>query len=520
MRGLANDYLRTVISSSINTLGLIATGSLKLRLLRFTRNQERLKRKYGITRETPILSYGPELVQSIHAAAIRRGDRAIYAKTSGSTGKAKEILYTSKRLRALKLTFSDMFMRACYAFTIKRTSLYVFSSFKADTSLTSLLLDESELPNYLSTLQAPYRVQHHSAIQTLVARYGPAAVRLWILAISNPGVLYSTNPSTISTFLDTLKSDWQRSSQLIRDWINNRAKFSADLHKVAQRIESRACDQRLEQIATSDVSLPLSVCAPAVEAYVCWTGGYLKPFLDRLTEHLPACRYKLIPMYSMSTETIETLACFRAQDVAFLPIGEGVVYEFIEENAMDHPDNLLGADQLEPGKLYTMVVSDDYGLRRYQTDDLFLCRRKINTFPDLIFMRRRSLQYSFTGEKLTAEQLSVAFERLRALYPSAMRDKILTCIPSQDLRALPHYRLLLIGDRTTTVANSYDFLAARCDELLCDMNHEYKSKRVSGRLGRIEVETIEFHDFVGAKPNWETQFKPLPLQININPVLI
>jgi hypothetical protein len=222
----------------------------------------------------------------------------------------------------------------------------------------------------------------------------------------------------------------------------------------------------------------------------------------------------------MSTETIETFPCFRDRDVAFLPIGAGVVYEFIEENAIDHADNLLDADQLKPGKLYAMVVSDDYGLRRYQTDDLFLCRRNINAFPDLVFMRRRSLEYSFTGEKLTAEQLSLAFERLRALCPSVVRDKILTCVPSQTPSALPHYRLLLIGDRTTAVASSYDFLAARCDELLCDINHEYKSKRASGRLGRIEVEPIEFHDFVAAKPNWETQFKLLPLQMNINPVLI
>ena len=61
----------------------------------------------------------------------------------------------------------------------------------------------------------------------------------------------------------------------------------------------------------------------------------MKPFLDRLAKHLPAPRYKLIPMYSMSTETIETLPNFRGEDVAFLPIAAGVVYEFIEETALD-----------------------------------------------------------------------------------------------------------------------------------------------------------------------------------------
>ncbi|HKS09785.1 MAG TPA: hypothetical protein VJS13_09585, partial [Pyrinomonadaceae bacterium] len=59
--------------------------------------------------------------------------------------------------------FSDMFARACHAFRIERTSLYVFSSFQQDASLTSLLLDEHKLPPYLSALQAPYRVQQHPA---------------------------------------------------------------------------------------------------------------------------------------------------------------------------------------------------------------------------------------------------------------------------------------------------------------------------------------------------------------------
>ena len=499
-RGLVNDCLRILISWAIRALGMVGNRILKLRLVRFGRTQEQLKQRYGIARETPV-------TQSIQLAAIKAGGDAMFAKTSGSTGNAKEVLYTRRRLRFLKLTFSDMFARACYAFSIHRTSLYVFSSFKKDESLTSLLLSESRLPNYLSTLQAPYRVQHHPAIQALVARYSSTAVRLWILAISNPGVLYSTNPSTISTFLDSLANDWLRSSKLIRDWTDKRATFSLDVHQIARRSDSRDCEQRLKRIATSNSPLPLSVCAPAIEAYICWTGGYVKPFLDRLAAYLPAPRYKLIPMYSMSTETIETLPRFHDEDVAFFPIADGVVYEFIEEQTMDHADNLLDAHQLEPGKLYAMVISDGYGLRRYQTDDLFLCRRKIDGLPDLVFVRRRSLQYSFTGEKLTAEQLSLAFDQLRVLYPALLADKFLTCVPSQSSHALPHYTVLLVGD--VRGAASYDVLAVRCDEMLCEINCEYRSKRATGRLGAVRIMELRIEEF-----SEQTQFKFLPLNLH------
>lgn len=497
MRALLNDCLRQLIAWTIREIGLICSVHQRLRILTFRWNQNRLKRKYAIHSDTPVLSYGAEVEHSIRNALRRRGSKARFATTSGSTGKPKEILYTRSRLLALKLTFSDMFARVCYAFRLKRTSLYVFSSFETDTSLTSLLLDETGLPNYLSTLQAPYRVQHHPAIRALVSTYGATAVRLWLLTISNPGVLYSTNPSTISTFLDELTHDWPHSSRLIKDWCDNPASFSPAIHNIFRRLESRGCTQRLTQIATGDDPVSLAHCAPAINAYICWTGGYVQPFLDRLATHLPAPQYTLIPMYSMSTETIETLPYFRGDEIAFLPIAPGVVYEFLDDSG-----NLLDVDQPEPGQLYELVVSDAYGLRRYQTDDLFLCRRKIHNLPDLAFVRRRTLEYSFTGEKLTAVQLSSVFEQLRARYPLA--DRVLTCMPSQP----PHYKVLLIGDSHTT---DHDEIAACCDALLSEINCEYRSKRTSGRLGPVAVVSVSLKDFAAMNPTWETQFKFLPL---------
>ncbi len=168
----------------------------------------------------------------------------------------------------------------------------------------------------------------------------------------------------------------------------------------------------------------------------------------------------------------------------FSPMAAGVVYEFIEEADLDHADNLLDASELEPGKLYAMVVSDAYGLRRYQTDDLFLCKRKINGLPDLAFVRRRSLEYSFTGEKLTAEQLSAVFDQLRRFIRRILEGQVFnlravtfgTCASSLQSAA----RLAIRG-----VPARHDLLATRCDELLSEINCEYKSKRASGRLGPI-----------------------------------
>lgn len=510
MRALVNDAFRFVIGHAIVLLGFVLDLWQRFRIVRFAANQRRLKRKYRLHDDTPVVSYGPRVVESIRHEAARAGRDAKFALTSGSTGEPKKILYTKRRLRTLKFTFSDMFARAVRAYGLKRTTLYVFSSFSRDASLTSMLLDEPKLPPYLSTLQAPYRIQQHPKIRALGSQCGASAVRLWLLAIANPDVLYATNPSTISTFFDELQTNWIACSQLARDWHNDPHRFDPTLRKLARRVTSRGSSKRLRLIATSASPIRLQDFAPAVRAYICWTGGYVKPFLDRLANYLPPSRYRLIPMYSMSTETVETETVFRNGDVHFLPLARNVVYEFIPADACDDPENLLPLTQLTPGHAYAMVVSDAYGLRRYQTGDLFECHRLKHGLPDLVFLRRRALEYSFIGEKVTAEQLNEVFDRLRTQHPEIFADAFLTCLPSLPPNENPHYKFILILDSNTHL--NTDLLASHCDQLLSQLNCEYNNKRRIGSLAParlVQAKPAAFAERFGH--SWETQFKFLPL---------
>jgi GH3 auxin-responsive promoter len=299
----------------------------------------------------------------------------------------------------------------------------------------------------------------------------------------------------------------------VKDWHERRDCFSDRLQKIAKRIDSRGSAERMAKIVVSDSHLLLTSWAPNVRAYICWTGGYVKPFLDRLTEYMPLPRYQLIPMYSMSTETVETLTCFHDRKASFLPIAKHVLYEFIEAGNADEPSNLLRPAELETGKSYSMVVSDAFGLRRYQTDDLFRCDGMTLRLPNLSFLRRRQLEYSFTGEKLTAEQLTTVFQKLRLQYPVLFRETFLTCIPCQPRgERLPHYRILAVGTSRIAVP---DF-SEECERHLCQLNVEYRSKRLSGRLGALtfaNITTAEFtqHITESAHSRLETQFKFLPL---------
>jgi len=517
MRGWLQDGLRWIIGLGITGLGLALQMVHRFKIAAFFWNQKRLRRRYAIRAEVSILSYGQELEALIQCAASQVKQEARFALTSGSTARPKRIYYPRRRLRSVKLAFIDVFARSCWSLGIRRKSLYIFSAFGKDDSLTSLLLEEGNFPPYLSTLQAPYRIECHRAIQNLVSHYGATAVRLWTLAIANPGILYSTNPSTLSNFFDELAANWQSSSQLIRDFCNQPGSFDPAIVKLAQRLDSRGSTERLMRITTSDIALPLEACAPAVEAYICWTGGYVKPFLDRLASHLPSPRYRLIPMYSMSTETVETLSHFGGNRVAFLPLASRVLYEFLEEGK-EGPENLRPPEQLQVGKAYTMVVSDPYGLRRYQTSDLFVCRGFVAGLPDLCFLRRQGLEYSFTGEKLTAEHVSIVFQKLRDQFEWLQAGDFLTCVPSQpEDEPIPHYKIVHISDANDWAEVAGSEVARCCDVLLGQVNLEYQNKRASRRLGPVRFMGLPWRDFVDRiggsqhQDGWQTQFKFLPL---------
>ena len=516
MRGHINDFLRVAIAWGIRVSGLLLNVHQAIKLRLFRRYQANLRRRFGITRQTPLLSYGPEIERLITAVARKHGGKARFAFTSGSTDQPKRLLYTQQRLNRLKRCFSEVFCRACWHFRVARTSLYIFSTVTHDASLTTMVLDELCLPSYLSTLQAPYRLQRHKAIAGLVESYGEAAVHLWLLTISNPGFLYSTNPSSMLSFFDEVNRDWLKSRQLVRDWQERQQNFDPVLAKIARRIESRGSSERISRVSLSQTPLPVTVFAPRARLYMCWTGGYVKPFLDRLTRYLPESRFQLVPMYSMSTETVETATCLLGDRVSFLPVADGVVYEFIEEGKSDDPKNLLSFDQLEIGTTYSMVVSNAFGLRRYQTDDLFCCQGKVLGFPDLSFVRRRSLEHSFTGEKLTGEQLGIVFRELKEGSLQQFQDTFLTCLPCLPMdHALPYYRILAVSDVNAPIPD----VAKACDQRLCELNIEYRNKRLSARLGAVEFERITNEEFIRRFPNSrEPQFKFLPLLLSCREV--
>jgi len=511
VRGVIHDLLRACIALGTRNLGRLLALRHRWRIWRFDAHQAALHRRYGLGPDVPILRHGRELQAQLEAHA---GPGVAYAATSGSSGMPKRIPYTPGRVRMVKAVYMDAFARAYAALGIRRTSLYVFSSLKRDASLTALMMAESnDLPPFFSTLQAPYRVHSHPEMEALAERYGTAAVRLWVLAISRPGCLYATNPSTLSVFQDTLAHDWDGARAMVVAWVG-RGEFAEPVHRIARRLAARGSEARLHAIASAKTPMTLAECVPGLELICCWDGGYVRPFLDRVRGRLPAS-VRHLPMYAMSTETVETVPHF-GEGISFLPLAHGVRCEFLPVGAEEAPCALVSGESLEVGRAYSLVVSDPHGLRRYHTEDVFAAVGHICGVPDLRFKRRLGLSFSFTGEKLTGAQVSAALDAVRTEHPDAAEIPWMVCVPSQpEGEAIPHYRLAL-GLRSPVQLDEVA-VALSFDAALCSQNPEYADKRASGRLAAPRVACNDFEALVARvggerhAESWETQFKFLPM---------
>ncbi|MSQ04277.1 MAG: hypothetical protein EXR71_20755 [Myxococcales bacterium] len=520
---LLNEVVRGALRAGVPFAAWSARRAFAARITRFSENQAALRLAYGVAADTAIVGYDAATRARIEALAAAHPDVAL-AYTSGTTGVPKALAYPPSRLRSFKADSQAVGVQAWHRIGVRGAAFFILGGLSADRSFATLVLHRGE-PSRLTSLLEPARHLSTPAMAAALADHGPTAARLWLMLLSNPGMIYSTNPSTLAVFLAELQSDWATASSLARAWV--RGTRDAGLTRVVARIGSAGAGERLRRVAESSEMPPLHEVLPGLGAYCCWDGGYVTGFLRQIQGSLPANRFKHIPMYAMSTETIETLPWFEDDgSMRFLPLGPGVLYELLPEGAPDDPALLLPPAQAVAGEAYTLVVSDPYGLVRYQTEDVFRCRGHVRGLPDLHFERRRGLAWSFTGEKLTGEQVAAVFADLDRTHPrlSALAAQ-LTVMPSwPDGDALPRYRLVVAHPSARLDAPpDLDALAHDLDAGLAALNDEYATKRSSGRLGAPVAHLVPYDRVAealdarrvgpdqGASRGWESQFKLMPL---------
>jgi hypothetical protein len=412
-----------------------------------------------------------------------------FAKTSGTTTEPKLVPYDQKRTRALQKTFLRSMITLTRYFPGQKT-FFVFASLHKDQSLTSGMIEEGKDPSYLELLQAPYRYLQTKEGQALIERVGELTARVMVLVVTQPRFLYATNPSTLTFFLKELDSRWKE----VRVRMKN-------IPPGLARLADKQGERLIMTFLIREKAPKLQELLPELKAVITWDGGYVKPFLDSLKKGLPGVAF--LPMYSMSTETIETLPHRIGDQLYFFPLAKGMYPEFEDQEN----GKVLPPFELVAGKAYELIVSDEWGLRRYSTKDLFYVKEMIGSLPDLVFLKRKGMTSSLTGEKLTENHVVDLSTDLRKTFPDLARFPMSLFPVSRNNEH--GYELAIIGKLELP-----ETLPKHAQDALSKINSEYGAKVKSGRLKPLSVRCMSEQDLamiMGKEKDWESQFKILPL---------
>lgn len=153
-------------------------------------------------------------------------------------------------------------------------------------------------------------------------------------------------------------------------------------------------------------------------------------------------------------------------------------YEFVAEEELDAPiKHFLQIDQLEQGKRYCAYVTTYAGLFRYNMNDLIEVGGKFENTPTIHMVSKVNGIVSLTGEKLYEPQFIDAVRQ--AEEKTGQKTKFF--VGFADVEESVYHFYFEFEDPETTQAAAEDF-GKVVDELLCEINIEYASKRASFRL--------------------------------------
>lgn len=460
-----------------------------------THNYLQRKRARRIWEKIPLTDKAPSPYEdqiSDLESAFKKMPNAKWVYTSGTRNRPKKIPFDKKRLKKLTKTFlTSMITLNCHLKGKK--TFFAFSSLDEDKSLTASMTEEGKAPKFYELLQAPYRFLGTPSGKEVRQAVGDLTAKIILILVTKPRIIYATNPSTLTHFVSQIETDWSEIQNKVRHFMES------PLLDTVLELEDGAGRESLKLFLNTpnpDAKIILS----ELQAMVTWNGGYVASFVERLQKKFPNVEH--IPMFSMSTETLETVPHKIGNQTVYLPALQGVRPEF-----QDQEGRTLSPFDLKIGNTYTLIVSDSWGLKRYDTQDLFEVVGIYDGLPDLRFKRRRNVTASMTGEKFTEEQALLVITELKQKFPHFNQASFIFYPVLSEHQA--GYTLGIIDGE-----GPIDELAESAEKNLSHLNSEYASKVQSGRLLPITCEhttIIKLAEMFNQKQFWESQFKVMPL---------
>lgn len=450
-------------------------------------------------------------------APVRTADRPLfYARTSGTTGKAKHIPVTRQALRnyrAQQRLISYLSHTACpLAFSGKLLGL-------AGPAVEGRLPSGAPYGSVSGYLYAalPPAVRRNAILPPEVFDIEDYDLRdrlILRLALAERDLtwLAGANPSSFLRLVDVLNEHFgeliesvERGAYPPIDSLPARLRTEIALYLRPDRDRAR----ELRALAHQG-ELSLAGVWPSIRLVTTWTGGSCGVALESLKRKLPRDA-EIMELGYIASEFRGTVA-LRPGTGAGLPLLRDHFFEFVERERWEQgAPEFLGVEELRAGEEYYVIVTTSAGLYRYFINDLVRVDGSFERTPLLRFTRKGRGVTNITGEKLTESQ---AIDAVKVVSERSSIDVRFFLLLADEVAS--RYELLLEGDPCS--AGGEGELARHLDEALRDLNVEYEAKRASGRLKAPQAHALRrgvgeaFKRFSVAMGQRESQFKPPVLQ--------
>lgn len=185
-------------------------------------------------------------------------------------------------------------------------------------------------------------------------------------------------------------------------------------------------------------------------------------------------------------------------------------YEFIP---VDDEDKLLLLDELEVGKEYEIIITNQAGLYRYKCGDVIKVVGFRNDCPYLQFAYRKGQLLNLTGEKTTEAHMAAVVKEISEAAGCPINNwAVYNCIDNYPY----HYVLLMENKAGIDLRQFNDF----ADEALGRINIRYRQFVDIDEIGRITIENQQpgthraWADAQVARGTAITQLKPVRILDN------
>lgn len=436
-----------------------------------------------------------------------------YARTSGSTGRAKDLPITAQdwrqREEVQRLTALALHRQTGF-FAGKVMSLGSPTVEGRMPCGTPFGAAGGETFGFGRPITASKSVlpREAFAVRDYEAKYYVYA----LLGIAEPDItgLVAANPSTILKLLEIVDRHADKLLQDLRDrslWVRRRVPAELGDMVLEHLGWGRERAEQLGKALDRRGHLRGEDIWPRLDAIVTWTGASCGVALHELRRQL-AMRTRTVELGYRASEFTGTLTVDARHNLG-LPTLEHNFFEFVEQaDWEDGRGQFLTLAELETGRNYYVFATTVSGLYRYDINDLVTVNGRFGNCPTLAFVQKGRGVTNITGEKLYEAQAIEAVSR--ALLARGMSVPCFALLADEERRGYD----LLIEQDGDPAALSLD-LARDIDRNLRRLNLEYDNKRASGRLGELRLVRLRYgageilKRKAMAEGRREAQYKPL-----------